>query len=145
MSTGKIHLAILNITSWCGYDASAEHLYGHLILSDKEQVTLENVHDWNVRHIGEQIELSREMTFDEAKKLDAKDQSGGRVQRRWMRGEKDTTRFDSFEQVVASGIAKWKELGLECPFISLYEGEKYSKNSYNDSETVILHHPTSEQ
>jgi len=108
MSTGKIHLAILNITSWCGYDASAEHLYGHLILSDKEQVTLENVHDWNVRHIGEQIELSREMTFDEAKKLDAKDQSGGRVQRRWMRGEKDTTRFDSFEQVVASGIALLK-------------------------------------
>lgn len=134
----RIYLAILNITSWTGQCADATHLYGHLILSTKENVTIKNVTDWNVKYLGEEIELSREMTLQEAKQLDIKDQSHGMNQRHWRNGDKNTTRFDSFDQVVKSGIEKWKELNINCPFISLYEGEKYRKNSYNSDETVVL-------
>ena len=134
----RIYLAILNISSWAGQCHDATHLYGHLILSTKENVTIKNVTDWNVKYLGEEIELSREMTLEEAKQLDIKDQSHGMNQRRWRNGDKITTRFDSFEQVVKSGIDKWKELNINCPFISLYEGEKYHKNSYNSDETVVL-------
>ena len=50
-----------------------------------------------------------------------------------------TNRFDTFEEVVNAGIEKWKELNLDCPFISLFEGEKYTANSYEPSTTVILY------
>jgi hypothetical protein len=132
----KIHLAILNTTSWYGLDA--EHLYGYLVLSTKKEVTIENVEDWNVKYLGENIEVFRDITLDEAKKLDIKDQSCGSCQRRWERGDKKSNRFNTFDEIVKAGIVKYKELNLKCDFISLYEGSKYYKNEYNDYETVVI-------
>jgi hypothetical protein len=133
-------LAILNITSFVGQCSDAEHLYGNLILSTKENVTIDNVCDWNVKYLGENIELTREITLEEAKELDIKEQSYGANRRYWLNGDKTISRFNTFKQVVDAGIEKWKDLGLEgvCPFISLYEGDKYYKNSYNSDETVII-------
>lgn len=133
-------LAILNITSFSGECSDAEHLYGNLILSNRDNVTIDNVSEWNVRYLGDNIELTREITLEEAKALDIKDQSYGLNQRIWVSGDKRTNRFNTFQEVVDSGIEKWKSLGLEgvCPFISLYEGERYYKNSYNKDETVII-------
>jgi arginine decarboxylase len=48
-------------------------------------------------------------------------------------------RLASFELALRNaGIEKWKELDIDCPFISLYEGEKYAANSYEPSNTVTL-------
>jgi hypothetical protein len=146
----KTYLAILNITSWVGTSSDAEHVYGHLILSSKKEVTVDNVEDWNVNYLGEKIEIRRPLTLKLAKSLDKKD--GRNTNQRHFRMIQDdpklinefpdlgtTNRFDTFEEVVNAGIEKWKELGLDCPFISLYEGEKYTANSYEPSTTVILY------
>jgi len=144
-----IYLAILNITSWVGQCADAEHLYGHLILSTKEEVTIDNVDEWNVKYLGENIELFRPLTLEVAKALDEKE--GGKTYQRhfrWMQEGVTTTReleeysktnrFDTFDEVVNAGIEKWKELNCDCLFISLYEGKRYYSNSFNSAESVIL-------
>ena len=76
------------------------------------------------------------MTFEEAMKLDIKDMSGGINQRDWRNGNKSTTRFNTFKQVVEAGINKWKELNLECDFISLYNGDKYT--TLKGEKTVVV-------
>jgi len=135
-------LAVLNIISWQGYCSDAQHLYGHLYLSTSKEITVDNVCEWNIRHIGEEIELTREMTEKDAIKLDEID--GGKTHQRHFRlGDKQTKRFDTFAQVVKAGYEKWKELDLNCPFITLYEGETYDiqnvkENNYEDAKTIIL-------
>jgi len=131
----------------CG---DATHVYGNLILSTKENVTVDNVEDWNVNYLGEKIELHRPLTLEIAKQLDKKD-GGNNYQRIFHLIQRDnniikenpdyglTNRFDTFEQVVNAGIEKWRELNLECPFISLYEGNKYTANEYEPSNTVTLY------
>lgn len=147
--TDKIYLAILNITSWAGQCGDAEHLYGKLILCDKAGVTTENVEEWNVNYLGKKIEIKRPLTLELALYLDQKD--GGHSYERAYRICKEnpdvikemeyygyTDRFDTFEQVVNAGIEKWKELNIDCPFISLYKGEKYKVNDFDPNSTVIL-------
>lgn len=144
----KVYLAILNITSWAGQCSDATHLYGHLILCNKD-IAIENISDWNVKYLGENIEIRRVITKEIAEKLDAKD--GNNSYSRMFRHITEdsellsvspkygtTNRFDTFQEVVDAGVAKWKELKLECPFISLYEGDRYYINEYNQNETVIL-------
>lgn len=147
----RIYLAILNIDSWAGQCADATHLYGTLILSEKENVTIDNVDDHNVKYLGKNIELKRPLTLELAKQLDEKDGSNSNQRAyRWANdGEHAdfikeypdtglTEKFDTFEQIVDFAVEKWKELNINCPFISLYKGDKYYKNKYNASETVIL-------
>ena len=134
MSEKNITLAILNITSWAGQCSDATHLYGRLILCDND-VTIDTVEEWNVKYLGENIELRQPLTLQIAIKLDAKD--GGKTHQRAVRLREQfennpdfedlyyTIRFDTFKEVETLAIAKWKELKLNCPFISLYEGEKY--------------------
>lgn len=147
-TTNIIYLAILNITSWVGYDSDAEHVYAHLILSENEKVNIDNVNEYNVNYLGNKIEILRPLTLELAKELDKKDKFNSN-QRAYRICKEDpefakenpeygyTNRFDTFEQVVNAGIQKWKELNLNCPFISLYEGDKYVKNSYSEDETII--------
>lgn len=144
----KVYLAILNITSWAGQCSGATHLYGHLILCTKD-ISIENITDWNVKYLGENIEIRQVITKEIAEKLDAKD--GHHTYSRRLRQITEdpellrvspeygtVNRFDTFQEVVDAGIAKWEELKLECPFISLYEGRTYYANSYSPDETVIL-------
>lgn len=144
----RVHLAVLNITSWSGQCADAIHVYGNLILSTQDKVTIDNVEDWNVKYLGENIEITQPMTLDLAIKLDQID-GGKSYQRAYHMKEQvkddqdfdeylNTIRFETFEQVVNAGIKKWKELNIDCPFISLYDGTKYKANSYEPSNTVIL-------
>ena len=145
----RIYLAILNITSWVGQCGDAEHVYAHLILSENEKVNIDNVEEFNVKYLGERIELRRPLTLELAKQLDKKDGHNSN-QRAFRICNEDpefakenpdyakTNRFDTFEQAVNAGIEKWKELDINCPFISLYEGEKYKANSYEPSTTVVL-------
>ena len=149
MEEKKITLAILNITSWCGQCADATHVYGDLILCSSKQINIDNVDEWGVRSMGEATKMTRPLTLELAKALDEKD--GHKSNQRAFRiitedpdfakenPEYGTTeRFDTFEEVVNVGIEKWKELDIDCPFISLYEGDKYKANSYNPYSTVIL-------
>lgn len=136
------HLAILNITSWAGYDTSAEHLYGTLILSERPDVTIENVHEWSVRYLGQEIKIQRKLTEELARRLDKKDGHNSNTRALRYAAENPemgyTERFDNFDQVVDAGIEKWKELGLNCPFISLYEGSRYEANHHNKYSTVVV-------
>ena len=136
MPNKKISLVILNITSYAGQCAGAIHLYGHLILCDRENITIDNCAEWNVRYLGEDIELRQPLTLELAKKLDRID--GHNTYQRHLRYSLEdpsypieystTDRFDTFEQIENFAIAKWKELNLDCPFISLYEGDRYDSN-----------------
>ena len=130
----NIKLVILNITSWVGCDSEAEHLYGKIILSDQKKVTIDNICEWNVNHLGEVIELKKEMTFQDATMLDKKD-DGNTYRRAFMLGNTKTNRFNSIEEVVNAGIEYYNSLNLNCPFITLYEGEKYD---YNGQKTIII-------
>ncbi len=142
-----IYIAILNITSWVGQCGDATHLYANLILSERN-ISIDEVEDWNVNHLGKKIELKRPLTLELAIELDKKD--GYNSNQRAFRLSQDpdfarenptygkTIRFDTFEQCVNAGIEKWKQLNINCPFISLYEGEKYKANKYEPSTTVIL-------
>jgi len=149
METNDVNLAILNITSWVGQCGDATHLYGSLILCRNVAITIDSVDDWGVGSMGYPIELFRPLTMELAIQLDKKD--GGKTYQRQVRALKEhpeiqdkmpnygtTNRFDTFDQVVEAGIKKWKELNLKCPFISLYEGEKYKANEYEPSSTIIL-------
>jgi len=79
----NIKLAILNITSWCGQCADAEHVYGHLILCNSDKITIETVEEWGVSSMGESIELRRPLTLELAKVLDKK--CGGHSNQRAFR------------------------------------------------------------
>ena len=148
----KTTLVILNMTSYAGQCADATHVYGNLILSNEKDANIDTVEDWNVKYLGENIELLQPLTLEIAKKLDAK--SGGKTYQRAfaLYGEKDlngdpfelrcTNRFDTFAEVENFAINKWRELNLNCPFISLYEGEKYDFTDHYTGEickTKILY------
>lgn len=132
----KPTLAILNITSYSGQCSDAEHLYGRLIICEQPDITIDNVTEWSVRYLGESVEVFRDVSYEEACQLDEKD---GTVvyTHLWKDGDKRTSRFNTFDEVVTAGIEKWKELKLDCPFISLYEGDKYYVNDYGSDATVI--------
>ncbi|MFW6247242.1 MAG: hypothetical protein ACOC22_03675 [bacterium] len=145
----KIYLAVLNITSYAGQCVDASHVYGRLILSERPDVNTDNISEYNVRYLGEGIEIKQKLTLELAEKLDKLD--GGKSYQRAFRIISEnpdsleemeyygsTERFDTFDEVVAAGIAKWKELDIACPFISLYDGNKYYANQYEPSSTVIL-------
>lgn len=138
----KIYLAILNITSWAGQCSDADHVYGTLILSEREAVTVDNVEEWNIKYLGENIEVKQTLTPELAKRLDERD--GGNSNRRLITEYQDnptlatTSRFYTFQQVVNAGIETWKTMKLDCPFISLYEGRKYIANEFESSNTVII-------
>lgn len=117
-------LAILNITSWSGLCADAEHVYGTLVICTDPEVTIDNVEEYSVSCCRLKHELYKEITFAQAKLLDEKD-GGVHFRRAWKAGNKRTTRFNEFAEVECVAIEKWKELSLDCPFISLYHGEKY--------------------
>lgn len=144
-----IYLAILNITSWSGQCTDATHVYGKLTLCDRAGVTIDNIEDYNVKYLGKGVNVQRPLTQELAKRLDEKD-SGHSHQREFhvltehpeirdkMEYYGHTERFDTFEEVVNAGIAKWKELDINCPFISLYEGDKYKANKYEPTSSIIL-------
>jgi len=111
-----------------GQCGDASHYYGKLVLTDIA-IEPKNVEDWSISSLGQQLEVSYEMTLAQAKKLDAKDH-GMTYQRLWKHGQKKSERFDSPEAVLEAGIKLWQdkqqELGYGFPFISLYEGERDS-------------------
>ena len=127
----EITLAILNITSWSGIDSNATHIYGTLILCQYNNVTIDNVEDYNVRFLGQNIELFRPMDEELARLLDKKD-GGSTFYRRFMSNTEynRTNRFDTFEQVITAATEKYKELNINCSFIILYEGNKLSLTNY---------------
>lgn len=153
MNKKKVKLAILNITSYTGQCSGATHVYGKLILCTQKDVTLENISQYNIKYLAKNnsFEIRRPLTKKLAKELDKK--GGGNTYQRHFRIIEEnpdmleemsyfgyTEKFDTIPQVVDAGIAKWKKLDINCPFISLYEGEIYKPNKYEASETVILHY-----
>lgn len=124
----NVNLAVINITSWVGQCSDAEHCYGELILINQSNVDTESIVEWNLKYIGgEHIELRREITLEEAQALDIKNQNFGMYQRHWRNGEKTVDKFNELHEVVDAGMRKYHELGLTCPLINLYEGEKYDE------------------
>ena len=122
-------MAVLNISSYRGYCADAQHYYGKLVLSEVP-VTEKTVTDWTILHLGEVIQLKHEMTLEEAKELDKKD-GGHTYERSWELGMRTTDRFNTLDAVHLAGGLEWKkQLKLhdhDFPFINLYEGERYDK------------------
>jgi len=147
-----INLVILNITSYAGQCADATHVYGTLTLCNNPEVTIDTVEEWNVRYVGDCTELRQPLTLELAKKLDSK--GGGKTyQRAFSLYDEfkddpsfyetlNSNRFDTLGEIENYTIAKWKELNLDCPFISLYDGEKYDfKDIYTGEicKTKILY------
>lgn len=146
----KVNLVILNITSWCGQCADATHVYGTLILCTEPEVTIDNIEEYNVKYLGERIELRQPVTLEIAKSLDKKSDGKTYERRVWLMTEHPeipdnefnyTNRFDTYEEVENFAIARWKELDLGCPFISVSDGEKYNFD-YNGEKghTKILYY-----
>lgn len=143
-----IYLVILNITSWCGISLDAEHYYGKLILCNKKEVTIDNVCDWNINHLGDEIEIRRKLTKRLAKELDKKDGFGNfnLMSYNESRGNKEmadniegtTNRFDTIKQVIDIGIREYNKLNLTCPFICLYDGIKFSDTIILNSDTKTI-------
>jgi hypothetical protein len=122
-------LCVLNITSWMGYSPDAEHVYGHLTLVEQPDdpdygpINIDTIEDW--RPGGEVIELKKRITLDEAKLLDKKS-NGHSYERNFMLGGRTPiNKFNSIEEVTKYAIRKYKNLKLNCDFISLYEWEKF--------------------
>jgi len=122
-------LCVLNITSWAGYSPGAEHVYGRLTLveqhnsPDYDPISIDNIEEWAPN--GKDIELRKRLTLEDARLLDEK--SGGRTyQLSVQRGTPTyTNRFNTINEVTKAGVKKFKQLKLNCDFISLYEGEKF--------------------
>lgn len=119
-----IHLAIINISSWVGYDPEAEHIYGNLILSEHENVTIDNVDENAVKYLGEKIELEQPLTKEIAKALDEKNEED--VYHHQYLRRYSTNRFETDERIIEIAKQKYEELQLDCPMINLFEGEKYN-------------------
>jgi hypothetical protein len=129
-------LCVLNISSWVGYSPDAEHVYGKLKFiqqntdDDYGLITIDNIEEW--RPAGEEIQLRKKLTIEQAKIFDQKDGSGYSWRRAVELDKRATTdRFDSFDEINKVGVKKYKSLKLDCPFISLFEWEKFN-------ETVII-------
>ena len=127
--TYKPCLCVLNITSWVGYSPDAFHVYGKLKLIEQNTdpdyglITIDNIEDW--RPGGEEIQVRKKLTMDQAKIFDQKDGSGHSWQRAVELGRCSTDRFDSFDEINKAGIKKFKRLKLNCDFISLFNWEKF--------------------
>ena len=123
-------LCVLNITSWQGISIGTTHFYGKLTLveqcSDPDfgLITIDNIEDW--RPGGEEIELKKKMTLEDAKIKDKKD-NGKTWQYNVMRNPSKilTQGFNSIDEITKFAIKKYKRMKLECDFISLYEWEKF--------------------
>lgn len=147
LNNTNMKITILNITSWTGICADAIHVYGNLIICDNDNVTLDNVEEWNVNHLGEKFELRQPMTLEIAKKLDRID--GGKTYQRSFMLRQDlkhdedyieflnTNRFDTFEEIENFAIKTWKEMNIGGTFVSLYNGEKYDFTDITNGEKCI--------
>lgn len=144
-----VYLVILNITSWAGQCTDATHIYGELILSKDKNVNIDNVEEWNVKYLGDSFELRQPLTLEIVQRLDKKDghKRYERAFRLYDEFKDDesfydllhTNRFDKFEELEDFAINIYKELNIDCPFISLYNGEKYDFNYNGESgKTKIL-------
>jgi len=106
-------LCVLNITSWAGISIGATHFYGKLTLveqctdPDYDQITPDNIEDW--RPGGEEIELKKKLTLEEAIFKDEKD-NGTTWQYSVMRnpGKILTQGFNSIDEITKFGIKKYK-------------------------------------
>lgn len=103
----------------------ASHVYGTLSLSDKKTITIKNITDYNVKYIGERLNLEQPLTVKEALKLDKVD-GGDYYMRLQRQGDIMSERFRNIDEIVVSAKKKYKELKLDCPMIILYNGEKFS-------------------
>jgi hypothetical protein len=123
-SLEDVTLAIINISSFRYRCVDAIHFYAHLILCDDKSVTKENITKYNMKHLGEKIELFHDLTLEEAIQLDKKDNwlDGGPYEEEWEKGKKSSNRFTSFKQCIDSGLELIESLNLACPNITLFEG-----------------------
>lgn len=136
----QITLAIVNITSWSGIDADAEHLYGHLILCEKAELTVDNVEEWNVKYLGENIELKRLLDDeDEAIRLDNKN-GGSRIYTSHWKYREPVVEFNDAQSIINEALKIYKKRNLTCNLISLYNGERYKFIKPPYEQTVILTH-----
>lgn len=144
-----VYLVILNITSWTGQCSDATHIYGNLIFSKDKNVDIYNIEEYSVRCLGENFQLRQPLTLEISQKLDKKDghKTYERAFRLYDELKNDenfydllhTDRFDTFEELENFAINIYKELNINCPFISLYNGEKYDFNYNGESgKTKIL-------
>ena len=123
MNETKPYLAVLNITTYQGQCADADHYYGKLILS-QVLIDPDDIEQWNMNHLGQALTLEKEITLREAQYLDEKD-GGHTYTYGWLHADRKTSeRFDSIEEVQAAAKLKYEELQLSCPYIELYEGKK---------------------
>ena len=120
-----IHIAILNITRWQSEYSFARCFYGKLILCSNPDVTFHNIRHFDVTKLGEGIEMSRQLTRNEAVKFDKRDGNSNYTQC-WDAGERTTLRFEDDLDLTKAGITIFNELKLDVPFISVLEGKKYS-------------------
>ena len=136
--TNEINMVILNIRQWSIDYSWPWAYYGHLILCTNPEATFHNIKNFDVSKLGEKIEVCRELTREEARKIDKREYSSNYT-RCWDAGERNTIRFEDRDELTKAGMEAFKELGLDVPFISLMEGKKTSiTRTLNENEVNYL-------
>lgn len=133
-----VKIVILNITQWKSDYTIPRCYYGKLILCTHPDVTFHNIRQFDVSKLGEKIEVTRQLTRAEAVKLDKRYQYANYTQC-WDEGEKNTNSFENYIQATEAGMAMFRELKMDVPFISLLEGKKYhSTRTLNEDNVNYL-------
>ena len=134
----KVHIVILNITQWKSDHTYPRCYYGKLILCTNPDVTFHNIRQFDVNKLGERIEVTRQLTREEAVKLDKRYHNANYTQC-WDEGDMTTNRFDDYIQATEAGMEMFRELKMDVPFISLLEGKKfYRTRTFNEDEVNYL-------
>ena len=121
-TSGKslIKMVILNISWWKSDHTFPRCYYGKLILCTNPDVTFHNIRQFDVNKLGEKIEVTRQLTREEAVKLDKRYWNANYTQC-WDEGEMSTNRFDDYIQATEAGMAMFRELKIE---MAIYWGLK---------------------
>jgi hypothetical protein len=91
-----------------------------------------------VNKLGERLAVTRQLTREEAVKLDKRYHNANYTQC-WDEGEKNANRFEDYIDVTEAGLVMFRDLELEVPFISVLEGKKFSgTRTLNEDEVNYL-------
>ena len=134
----QVPIVILNITRWKSDLTYSRCFYGKLILCTNPDVTFHNIRQFDVNKLGENIEVTRQLTREEAVKFDKRYWHANYAQF-WDEGEKNTNSFEDYIDVTEAGLAMFRELKMDVPFISVLEGKKFSgTRTLNENEVNYL-------
>ena len=133
-----VKMIILNGTTWPPGIAWPHLYYGYLIFCTDPRANFQNIKGFKVSSLGKAVNVTRELSLEEAQRLDIIDRTGVYAET-WQQGGRESCRFEDLYTLTQAGLKAYEDLETDLPFISLLDGCKFSGTvTRNENEVNYL-------